>query len=158
MTQPFTKILVPTDFSDGAKTALDRALDLRQRFGATVTLLHIYELPTVYTDVYVFSADLIGTIERGARERMARTLEYAEKRARELDPTQAHPAIDGKVMAGAGAYSIVDVAKSGGYDLIVMGTHGRTGIRHLLIGSVAERVVRTAPCPVLTIRSSDLVD
>lgn len=151
MSQPFRRILFPTDFSEGANAALAHALELQRQFGASLTLLHVYELPIAYTEVYAFSADLIGAIEQSARREMAKAVEHARERARQLDP-QASSKIEAKVMVGSGATTIVEEAKRGGYDLIVMGTHGRTGMRHLFIGSMAERVVRTAPCPVLTIR------
>ncbi len=152
--KPFSKILHPTDFSKGAELALERALDLRQRFGATLTLFHTYELPIPYPDVYAYSADFIGAIEQGARQAMVKAKEFAERRARELGAKEAHLPIEAKVMAGGATFAITEEAKAGGYDLIVMGTHGRTGLSHLFIGSVAERVVRTASCPVLTIRGA----
>jgi nucleotide-binding universal stress UspA family protein len=148
---PLAKILVPTDFSDGAGVALVRALQLRQLVSGKLTLLHIYELPVVYANVYPFNPDLVTQIERGVREVMERTLKDARARARQLGGDQGPP-IDAKVFAGTPSQGIVDEAKDGGYDLIVMGTHGRRGLSHLLIGSVAERVVRTAPCAVMTIR------
>ena len=149
---PFTKILVPTDFSDGSHLALERALDLRQQFGAKIVLLHVYQIPISYPNGYVFTADILGSIEQAARGQMLKEKERAEGRARELAGGAAVPAIEAKLMIGAPALAIIEEAQKDGFDLIVMGTHGHTGLKHLLIGSVAERVVRSAPCPVLTIR------
>jgi nucleotide-binding universal stress UspA family protein len=150
--KPFAKILVPTDFSEGARAALDRALELRHRYGAALTLLHVYQMPIPYPDGYVFSADILGAIEESARNEIAKEKDRAEARARELSAGGTSPPIETKVLIGAPATAITETAQTAGHDLIVMGTHGRTGLKHLLIGSVAERVVRTAPCPVLTLR------
>jgi nucleotide-binding universal stress UspA family protein len=144
--------LVPTDFSSGAEAALQRALDLRQLFGCTLTLFHAYELPIMYVEGYAFTPDLLNTIEDSARKEMQRVKSAAEARARELGAGGAS-SIDSKIAIGGPAVAITEEAKAGDYDLIVMGTHGRTGLSHLLIGSVAERVVRTARCPVLTVRA-----
>jgi nucleotide-binding universal stress UspA family protein len=147
------KILVPTDFSKGAEAAVERALELRQRFGATLTLFHAYELPIMYVEGYAFTPDLINTIEDSARKEMEKTKAAAAAHARELGATGTIP-IEAKLAIGGPAIAITEEAKAGAYDLIVMGTHGRTGLSHLFIGSVAERVVRTARCPVLTVRNS----
>lgn len=142
------KILVPTDFSTFADIALDYALELAQSFEARVTLLHVYQLPLPALDErgVVLSEETVRTIETSARDGLAATLAEALLRWK-----GAPDAIEQRLLAGAPHLSIVEEALRGGYDLIVMGTHGRTGIRHALIGSVAERVARTAPCPVLTV-------
>lgn len=149
---PFSKILVPTDFSDSARVALERALDLRQQFGASLTLLHVYQIPISYPNGYVFTADVLGSIEEAARGQMGRELEWAERRAKALSTDAELVRVETRLLIGAPSLAIVEEAERGGHDLIVMGTHGHTGLKHLFIGSVAERVVRTAPCPVLTIR------
>lgn len=149
--KPYRKILVPTDFSPGAEVALEHALVLRQHLGATLTLLHVYPLPIAYGPPYAYTVDLIGPIERDARAQLEKT----SQRARELGAGDQPVPIQAKLAAGAAALSITEEAKEGGYDLIVLGTHGRTGLSHLFIGSVAERVVRTAHCPVLTVRSPE---
>jgi nucleotide-binding universal stress UspA family protein len=79
---------------------------------------------------------------------LARQLEEAKGEAQRAGAT----AVDTKLLQGAVAPEIVDYAKQGDYDLIVIGTHGHTGLKHALLGSVAERVVRLAPCPVLSLR------
>ena len=147
------KILAPTDFSPGADVALERALDLRQRFGASLTLFHAFELPVVYADGYGLAVDFTAAVEQAAREAMQRTRTRAEARARALDPGGGDLRLSAKVVPGAPLVAILDEASEGGYDLIVMGTHGRTGLAHAFIGSVAERVVRAAPCAVLTERT-----
>lgn len=143
--KPITKILVPTDFSPDAEPAIERALDLARSFSASVMLFHVYELPIAFPEGYSFTAELITAIEKEAHAKLAETIERLRQR------TQVP--ISGKVGAGATAMAIVDEAAQGGFDLIVMGTHGRTGFSRFFIGSVAERVVRLATCPVLTIRN-----
>lgn len=144
MTRNFTTILVPTDFSHASDAALGYARMLAARFGASLHLLHVVDEPGSWSEVYAalpeiqlrFSADAAKRLEA-----MAACLQ---------PPVHATSA----VVCGAPVPSIVKVAESTDADLIVMGTHGRRGMGHLLLGSVAERVVRLAPCPVLTVRES----
>jgi nucleotide-binding universal stress UspA family protein len=139
-------ILAPTDFSEFSKQALEYASGFAQQFGAKLTLLYVVELPTFPMEGYIspdLGTTLLVDLERGASEELARLLPEAEA---------ARLSVDRRVTVGTPHRSIVETAASEHVDLIVMATHGRTGLSHLLIGSVAERVVRTAPCPVLTIR------
>ena len=138
------KILVPTDFSVGAQDAVDYAIEVARRLDAQVTLLHCYQVP-----VYLLpDGSLIGNpattsdIIRAATDALA-----AAKSA-----LAVRMSVDTILTKGPPYAQIVDTARDGNYDLIVMGTHGRTGQRHALLGSVAERVVRLASCPVLTVR------
>ncbi len=138
-------ILAPTDFSDHSKRALGDALELAQTFGAKLSLLHVLE-PSPYLGEFTpptMGEELRGDLERQAGAELARALPEAR---------QATVAVTRAVVTGSPALKIVETAEAEHVDLIVMATHGRTGLSHLLIGSVAERVVRTAPCPVLTIR------
>jgi universal stress protein A len=137
-------ILAPTDFSDPSKKALSDALELAQTFGAKLSLLHVFE-PSPYLGFTppAMSTDLLGDLERQASTELAQVLPDA--REAKVEVTRA-------VAIGSPPQQIVETAEAEHVDLIVMATHGRTGLSHLLIGSVAERVVRTAPCPVLTIR------
>jgi nucleotide-binding universal stress UspA family protein len=146
MTPIMTRILVPVDFSPGSEHALAYAAALTLRVGAHLGLLHVVEDPTAsaWSEYYVpdlarWRADLVA----GAEKRIA---------ACRAALTGAPPEIDTAVRVGHAASTIVEFARTERFDLIVMGTHGRTGLTHLLMGSVAERVVRTASCPVLTVR------
>jgi nucleotide-binding universal stress UspA family protein len=142
---PIKKILVATDFSAGAAVAIDQALDLARAFGATVTLLHVYSLPTyVFPDgsTFVAGAEVTARIERDVEDALSRAARDAEQRSGVTVLTRSQ--------IGAPWHEIVSAAAD--YDLVVMGTHGHTGLRHLLLGSVAEKVVRHAPSPVLTVR------
>ena len=138
-------ILAPTDFSDYSKKALSDALELARTFGAKLSLLHVLE-PSPYLGEFTpptMGEDLLGDLERQASAALARMLPEAQQAT--IEVTRA-------VVMGSSSLKIVETAEAEHVDLIVMATHGRTGLSHLLIGSVAERVVRTAPCPVLTIR------
>jgi universal stress protein A len=140
------QILAPTDFSACSKQAVAYAYELARTFGAKLLLLHIVELPAYATEVFLPSEDgttLLDDLERQARLDLAQLLPEAQ------DGT-----VEVTFQAGLGTpyHRIVEIAAAEKVDLIVMATHGRTGLRHLAMGSVAERVVRMAPCPVLTIR------
>lgn len=149
---PIERILVPTDFSETATPATEYALQLAQRVGASILLLHVYEIPISYPDGHSFGAEMMRALEEGANATMTGALTRWKERARAI-AGDGHPvAINGKVMTGPTASAITDEARLGNYDLIVIGTHGRTGLSRWVIGSVAERVVRTARCPVLTVR------
>ena len=145
----FTRILVPTDFSAPSDAALEYARTLAGKFGASLHLLHVVE------DQFVtgsFGADMFvpntpGTLSyllSEAHDRMAHRISTKD-RSRLRATTE--------VIVGRAARTITSYAADNGYDLIVMGTHGRTGLAHVLMGSVAEHVVRDAACPVLTVHS-----
>jgi nucleotide-binding universal stress UspA family protein len=140
-------ILVPTDFSQDAELATHAALDLlrKQPEETRLTLLHVYHLPFEYTayGTVPTSWDYYKDVEGSADERIQ---EIAGPLAEE------GLVIETRTEEGYPPEVIVSTAKSIGCDLIAMGTHGRTGLAHLLLGSTAERVVQTAECPVLTVR------
>jgi nucleotide-binding universal stress UspA family protein len=141
------RIVVPVDFSAHADRAIEYAVTLGKQFGACVELFHVVEDPFASggwgSEVYL--SDLDGLRERALEE--ARTRLEAR---RTMIPAGGLPLV-ATVRMGHVAQTIVEYAKDAGADLIVMGTHGRTGLAHFIIGSVAERVVRLAPCPVLTV-------
>ena len=128
-------MLVPTDFSPGSECALTAATGLAQQFRARLTLLHAAHVPDEF-DLYL----------RIMEPALQREIEARRKRVEEAAVT-----VDTLVTRGAAGQTIVETARRKGVDLIVIGTHGRTGLQHLLIGSVAERVVRLAPCPVIVV-------
>lgn len=143
----YRSILAPTDFSPHAAAALRHACALAQKLGAELHLLHI--LP----DFVPASPDPIL-----APSMPPEYFNEAEARAREalaqlLDPSWGHPtSVKLAVHWGSAADGIVAYAKDHAIDLVVIATHGRTALRHVLLGSVSERIIREAPCPVLTIR------
>jgi nucleotide-binding universal stress UspA family protein len=144
-------ILVATDFSGPSDSALAYGRELARRFGASLTVLHVVEdlLVHAYGPDGVFLADsgMQQQLEVAAQRRVDALL-FDEDR-REL---HARGRI---VTSSVSAPAIIDFARQGLMDLIVMGTHGRGAVAHLFMGSVAERVVRNAPCPVLTVRDPE---
>jgi nucleotide-binding universal stress UspA family protein len=146
MELPIRKILLPTDFSEGSRGAAQVAIDLARRLGAEVTLLHAYVLPTyMFPDgaAIVPDAQQVTQVVNAVDDsltKLARALATADVR------------VTTRAVDGDAAHEIVRIAREEGFGMVVMGTHGRTGLRHLLLGSVAERVVRTSAVPVLTVR------
>ena len=141
------RILVPTDFSEPADEALDYALQLAHALGATVSLAHVLDDPferTLYSEQYVPMPDAM-------REEI---LTYVRTRLAARVARSGQPDVNSEILTGPIAQAIAQRARDA--DLVVMGTHGRHGIAHLLMGSVAERVVRTAPCPVLTVHGGSI--
>jgi universal stress protein A len=140
----FQTFLVPHDFSDDAEAALDAAVELARRLGAELHLLHAYQQPVDVLSPYGVAVPAnIGPELRAAA--LARLREIAEPISGLK--CQAH------AVEGPAASVIAEQAQALGADLVVMGTHGRTGLRHLLLGSVAERTLRAAHCPVLTVKA-----
>lgn len=142
----FSKILVTTDFSPGANTALDAALSLAKRLQASVHVLHVVEDPVVaaaWSEAYAF--DVLKLREDLVADAGRRLASIAT-----ADPS-VH--LTTEVAVGRPAETIVRTAADRGADLIVVGTHGRSGVTRMLMGSIAERVVRHAECPVLVARA-----
>jgi nucleotide-binding universal stress UspA family protein len=140
-------ILVPTDFSSHAEEALAVATELAKTFGARIVVLHAYHL-----DVPMMSPMAGGYAlpENFYADLQAHATARVEKLAGDL-ATEGVDAV-GVAIPEAASLAIVDQAHSLPADLIVMGTRGNTGLKHVVLGSVAERVVRAAPCPVLTVK------
>ena len=140
-TRGVRRILVPVDFSECSFEALDYASWLARRLGAAVDVLHVSDHPS-WDDADPVSGAL-------AEVEPDPTLEDALFRL-ERD------GVTGRAISESGPpdKAIVRVACSGAYDLIVMGTHGRTGLSHVLLGSIAEEVMRRAPCPLVTVRAT----
>lgn len=138
------RILVPTDFSEGSGAAADFAAQLAKQLGATIDLVTVVDttpLLEAYGDV-TFRNERIAHIRGEARERLERFAQHHFAALEHVTPQVR----DGNVFL-----EILHAAHDAGSDLIVMGTHGRTALVHLLIGSVAEKVVRQSPVPVLTV-------
>lgn len=145
-----TRILVPTDFSADANAAFDYALGLARKFDAPVHLLHVVEDPLA---AGMWSSEIYTAQIAGLQLNLVRD---AEERLRRSVPDDAGT-VSTEVRTGPAAKQIVEAARETNSDLIVMGTRGRTGVAHVIMGSVAERVVRLAPCPVLTLRADSVV-
>lgn len=141
-------ILVPTDLSEAAEAAVDYACELATQLGATVHLVHVIGIPALGVPELgvALTSTMIDTM-----------VEDAQKALDELAASRRSRATIGKTVLKTGdARDMIDqAAEELGADLIVIGTHGRRGVSRVLLGSVAETVVRTAPCPVLTVPVGD---
>lgn len=138
------KILVPTDFSEPALEATRYGVEFARRFGAELQLLHVIEDPVVY--FAMFESNPLpskGEFETYAQTRLDNWILPEDAAGIEISRQWVH---------GSPFVEIIRFGRAQHSDLIVMGTHGRSLAAHLLLGSVAERVVRKAPCPVLTVR------
>jgi len=139
---PFKRILVPTDFGSAAARALDLALELAPSFDATVTLLHSGWLPPSYYAAYEGLVWPTDELDLAAKKEFTGALAKAKAR---------YGRVDGVLTSGETWQRILEVAKERNVDLIIMGTHGRRGLSRVFLGSVAEKVVRLAPVPVMTV-------
>jgi universal stress protein A len=139
------RILVPIDFSHSSRKALDYAIDFARHHQAEIILIHVieplnYALPRYLPEPTVLLED----------QRREASMQLAEFEAKVL---KRYPHCRSEVHFGVVYQVIVDVARKLGVDLIIIATHGRTGLAHLLMGSVAEKVLRMAACPVLSVRT-----
>jgi len=140
------KILVPVDFSEHSARVVKAAAELSAESKVPMSVVHVHQpldfgLPDGFMSYMPMQLN----------ELLAALQKQLDKTKDDARAAGAH-SVDSRLLQGAVASEIVALAKQEGYDLIVIGTHGRTGISHALLGSVAERVVRTAPCPVLSLR------
>jgi nucleotide-binding universal stress UspA family protein len=140
------RILCPIDFSDASRAALETAAEVARRYGAKVALFHAYPVPgyTFPDGSFVASSKMLEELSDQAHRHLLEWKAIAEK----LGIAQVEVA----TAIGEPAHEILAFAKAQQADLLILGTHGRTGIQHALMGSVAERVVRRSTCPVLTVR------
>jgi universal stress protein A len=145
-------ILVPTDFSLPSDRAIACARTLAAGFRATIHLVHVLEEPFVTPGAYQFHLPDTATRREERYQLAQRRLSTIADQLRESGVTTTL-----ETRGGVALDEIVKATIDYGADLIVMGTHGRTGIEHLLIGSVAEQVIRHAACPVVTVRDSGKV-
>lgn len=144
----FGKILFPTDFSESAENAARYAISLAKRYGGKLYIVHVVEPFTYTTD---FGLDY--SVQYKEMEATARRLLDEFVTSIKRNNLNA----EGVLLFGEPFVEIIKYAKREQVDLIIMGTHGRTGLEHMLLGSVAEKVVRKSPCPVLTIKKTGQV-
>ena len=154
-TDLFHEILVPIDFSPSSLQALRLAGKLAQIHGAQVTLLHVEPLSVVAPPTGMLSEGLWQTLEGVQDAVCASAKESLERWAQEELPKDVPARV--RVMTGPPAMSVLELLDKGEVDLVVIGTHGRTGLPRLLMGSVAERITRLSPVPVLVAKEPAVV-
>jgi nucleotide-binding universal stress UspA family protein len=141
------RILVPVDFSEHSERALEEAIGLAKRFQAELHLLHCYQVYPAGAVGFPYDVALPESYERAVRESAtARLSSWREKASAQGIRVEQHLSVDFP------SHGIVELAEKLPADLIVIGTRGLSGVKHVLLGSVAERTIRHAPCPVLTIK------
>lgn len=148
MAGKFKKIIAATDFSQPSEAAVEYAMEIAGP-GSIVVICHVVDdvpLTYGYVGVSAPTPEIRTRMAEGAAAELGRVLPKNPPAGVE---------VEGKVLHGSPFLEIIKLAKSEAADLIVVGTHGRTGLKHMLIGSVAERVVRKAPCPVLVVRGDE---
>jgi nucleotide-binding universal stress UspA family protein len=143
------RILVPIDFSEHSKDALKYAIPFAEQFVASIDLIYVVE-PTVYPADFTFGQVGFPNVEEELRVRGARDLDklIEEQIAGRVQARRV-------IKTGRPFYEINEYAREANVDLIIIATHGHTGVEHILFGSTAEKVVRKAPCPVLVVRSTE---
>lgn len=143
---PLQNIVVPVDFSSSSQAAVEFGVDLAQRYGARLHLLHVLQ------DLDAVAAEA-GSAFALAADWLPQLQKVAEKRLTDLaGNVPVGVTLQQAIRQGPTVTEIIGYADSVSAGLIVMGTHGRTGLKHILLGSVAENIVRHAHCPVLTVR------
>jgi universal stress protein A len=142
----FKKILVPLDFSDYTDEIINVAVRIAEKFGSTIHLLHVIPNMDYFTPYESFlSTENLVNVQRDIEREVGKDMEAVAGNIKEIPVTKA-------IHTGVAFLEIIDYVRTETIDLVVMGTHGRGGLEHILLGSVAEKVVRRSPCPVLTIR------
>lgn len=139
-------ILVPIDFSDYSKNALKYAVQFAKHFHAKIFLVYVVE-PTIYPADFSMGQVAIPSMDADLQKRADEELTSLAKNF--IDPSVE---VETMIKTGKPFVEINDTAREKDIDLIIIATHGHTGVEHLLFGSTAEKVVRKAPCPVLTLR------
>ena len=149
-TKLFHRIVVPTDFSDCAEEAWALAQRVAEALQSEVVLVHVFIEPPSYGDPMAVPPDKAWEAFEKGRQWVAEALDKIAAKAKDKGLT-----VRPLMRTGAPAQEIVDLATAEHADLVIMGTHGRGGVRRVLLGSVADRVIRLAPCPVLTVRTPE---
>jgi universal stress protein A len=145
----FSKILLPSDFSDCSSEAARAARRLAEHFGSALLVLHVMDEPAALDPMFRGEVPielLRGRMEAYCKEAMDR---FLDSHLRGL------PGVETRIVSGVPYREIIRTARESGAGLIVIGTHGRTGVEHVIFGSTAEKVVRMAPCPVLSVRQGE---
>jgi nucleotide-binding universal stress UspA family protein len=152
----YDTILVPTDGSEGALLAAEHAIGLAERYDAAVHVLAVVDVDDVAlaTPTDTGLGDLKSTLRTQAQADIDEVVSMTRAEGHETEEAIV-PDTEETILVGVPHRSIVEYVEDEGVDLVVIGTHGRRGIQRVLVGSVAERVVRTSPAPVVTVRPTD---
>jgi nucleotide-binding universal stress UspA family protein len=143
------RILVPVDYSDRCRHALSYALFLADKLGAAVDVVHVWDRPAYVPETMVIGKP--GTKPKSLADLIRENAEADMSEFLANLPVPSGVTITHHLESGEPASTLLETAKKAGTDLIVMGTHGRTGVRHFLLGSVAEKLVRLSTVPVVTV-------
>ncbi len=141
----FGKILIPTDFSESAENASLYALSLAEKYGSKIYVAHVIEPFTYTSDLGIDMGDQYQVMEATAKKFLDDIVTSIKEK---------HIDVEGILLSGEPFVEIIKYVKQEQINLIIMATHGRSGIEHMLLGSVAEKVVRKSPCPVLTVKKA----
>jgi nucleotide-binding universal stress UspA family protein len=141
------KILFPTDFSDHSKHAFSYALSFAKEYGANICMVHVIEDVQYLANAYMFDVPMMPSFADVEQNRLKEMQEFIDR-----EVTDSDIQVQKVVRHGRPFVEIIQIARDENVDLIVIATHGRGGLEHVLFGSTAEKVVRKAPCPVLSIR------
>jgi len=142
----FEKILVPLDFSDYTDEIMNVAMLIAGKFGSAIHLFHAIPNMDYFTPYESFlSGDNLVNVQRDIEREVEKDMEAVAKNVKDIPVTRT-------IRTGVAFLEIIEYVRAENIGLVVMGTHGRGGLEHILIGSVAEKVVRKSPCPVLTVR------
>lgn len=142
------RILFATDFSDNSRYALTFAISFAQKYDAMLSVLHVIQQPSYPLGMYAeISFDAMDKFSQSISEAVQKEMQTLKEK-----DLQGCPKYECLIVHGTPFLEILRMAKEKNVELIVVGTHGRTGLDHVLFGSTAEKVVRRAPCPVLSVR------
>lgn len=150
---PIRKIVVPVDFSEHSRHAFEYAIDFAKQLGAEIHVIHAFSMPLTTVAAYDFAGAAVAVPANLWNDLEAASEKNLEAFLAEIDTKGVE--VKSRVVVDVPTTAIVDFAKNVDADLIIMGTRGLTGLKHVALGSVAERTLRSAPCPVLTLKPAD---
>ena len=150
---PFQKILCPTDFSEASLCGLKMASEMAEKFGSEVIILYVNKPIQTLPAPQIEAREIVFDTAAYEKNVMNEARQHLDAVASSIFPVGVEPRLE--VRLGQPSVEILKTAEDEKADAIFMATHGRTGLKHIVFGSVAERVVSRAPCPVLTVRSCD---
>ncbi len=145
------RILVPVDYSSCSRTALEFAMTLAAQLGASLDVVHAWDRPSYISDAVLNEPSSGTSLVRMIQENAQRELDDFLGTAKQSNAAT----LTGRLISGAPASALLRELRHGSFGLVIMGTHGRTGLSQLLLGSVAERLVRLSPVPVLTVPDTE---